>query len=94
MLGAQSLMRESEVCLSEVAARSLPVVQVLNCSAPVTPIGAQSVALAAQATQSLTFDIFLTSNQAVASITCDVGITDSQVTPCAKPPSSRALLHI
>ena len=63
--------------------------QVVNCSASVTPIVAQSATLAAAATKALTFDIFLTSNQADASITCDVGLTDSQVLFClALHPSS------
>ncbi len=54
--------------------------QVVNCTASVTPIVAQSATLASKATKALTFDIFLTSNKADAAITCDVGLTDSQVT--------------
>jgi len=53
--------------------------QVVNCSASVLAIPAQFTTIAAYATVALTFDIFLTDNKAQTSLTCAVGMTDSQV---------------
>ena len=54
--------------------------QVTACSATVLPVQAQPLSLAAQATATLVFDIFLTSS-AAASLSCSVVVTDPQAGP-------------
>lgn len=53
--------------------------QVVNCSSIVFPPAAQPVTLAGLASTTLVFDVFLTSDAGGASLTCAVGVLDSQV---------------
>ncbi len=53
--------------------------QVVNCSSTVLAISAQYTVLAAQASTPLTFNIFLTSSQANAGLSCEVTLVNTLV---------------
>ena len=52
--------------------------QVSDCGPTVMSVPAQPLSLAGQASATLVFDIYLTSD-AAATLSCTVGVTDSQV---------------
>ncbi len=58
-----------------------PYTQVVNCSSTVLAISAQYTVLAAQASTTLSFDIFLTSSQANQALSCVVSLVNTEVPP-------------
>lgn len=79
-----------QVAVLLMVSETVKCCQVVDCSSTVMQVPAQSKSLAAAATATITFDIFLTSSQA-ASLSCGVQLTDSQVTigniPMPPPPA-------